>query len=1045
MPIIRFCLQNHLLVNLALAFVLLIGVLAWQRTPQEIFPRIELDWVRISTTFEGASPAEVEQQITLPIEEEFEGGQDIDYISSTSSEGISNVYIKLNPDANIEDFMQEARTTLDTITELPEIAEEPQLGRLRTNFPVISVVLHGDVARAELQRLAEDVRRELLQLPDVASAAMAGDLEWEVWVVADPRDLAALDIPLQELGQALRRNLEDRPGGSIKSIEGDIRLRGRGAAPDPEEIEALVLRTGENGAQLRLGQVADVQLRFEEAKTYARFDGRPSINLTVTKSGDASTIDVADAVKEKIAELAKHIPPTVQLGTHTDLSVYIKTRLNTVKSSGLIGLVLLLFSLYLLLNFRVALIAAFGIPVSFLIGVILMHYLGYTINMISLFAFLVVLGMIVDDAIIIVENIYRRLEEGQPIEEAARQGTREMVGPILIATLTTICAFLPMFVIGGTLGLFIKVIPVVVSCCLIGSLLEAFFVLPGHGVLLLKLVRKSHSSRWHGLLERYERGLRQAVRHRYLVLASIVAVLVLTVSYAQTRLPFQLFGEVEIGQFYVNVEAPNTYSLEDTLELAKRVENVLSETTSENEVRTVLTYVGISFVDFQRWKTGSNVMQLVVDLETPVPGSFIERWISPLFSLRLSNEGRRERHEDEIIAELRERLAAVTGAQRVNILKAEAGPAGDDVELGIVGQDVELLRRKADEIRDFLQQVPGVADARHDQDPGKLEFQYSLNENGRRLGLTQEQLADAVRGGYLGLEVTHVTWDDKRIPVRIVYPEELRRDSAGVSALPIVLPSGESVYLGDVADVERGRGLNLVRRRDGRRMARLVADVDSAVITAEEVNLLLERRFAPTSPDAGYDLVFFGEKEEAREAFKDIYNALIISLCLIFFLLTVLFRSLSDPIAVILTIPLGLIGVIIGHILFGYNLQFLSAAGTLALSGIIVNDSLILVDYVRHARNEGAPVHEAVIRAGRRRARPILLTTVTTFLGLTPLIFFATGQTAFLAPMAVSLGFGLIFATALTLVALPCIYLVIEDLCALLSPRSRAAARTSET
>jgi len=1040
--LVRFSIANPLITNLMLVLVMLLGVLSWYAMPQEMFPVVELDMARVSTVFEGASPEEVEQQITLTVEQAFDGMSDLDVMTSTSSEGLSVVTLKLKPGANVEQFMRDLRSKLDQITELPEEAEEPELVRLETRFPVISLSLYGNATHGFLYRTADQVKHRLLQLPGVAGVGIAGDREWELWVEVDPQTLAARGVSLQQVVAAVRDNLRDLPGGSLKAREGDILLRGKGVAPDPVRLQEVVIRSNERGGRLRLGEVAAVSLRLEEAQTLGRFNGAPSVNLTVTKTADASTIEVSRLVREQAEQLGRELPPSIQVGLFSDLSVYVQNRLDTVKSSGLVGLVLVLLSLYLFLNFRVALITAMGIPVSFLVAVIMLHYLGFTINMVSLFAFLIALGLIVDDAIIVNENIYRHMEQGMPAAQAAQVGSQEVFRPVLAATSTTVAAFLPMFAIGGTMGEFIKVIPVVVAASLIGSLWEAFAVLPSHAAELLHVQRERRAPAgvdWSALLHRYVDVLRWSVRNRYFVSLLACILLAMAVSYAVTRLPFQLFGRPDIGQFFVNIEAPNTYSLEDTEKLAQRVERAVLEGVSETEIDTMLTNVGVTFIDFNRWRFGSNYIQLIIDLQKQAPSGFIERFITPLVSLQFRWEGSRARRTEVIINDVRERLQALAGIQRLSILRPQGGPAGADIEVGVVGQDVRLLLQHARDLRDYLRQVPGVYDVRQDLDVGKLEYRYSLNERGRELGLSQQQLADAVRTGFLGLEAVHVTWGDERIPVRVIYSDAVRR-AASLGTLPITLDDGRIVYLGDVADISRGRGLNTINRRDGERLAIVTAEVDDRETTALEVTRLIERQYAGLEQQQpGYRLLFLGEKKEAADSFQDMRRATLIALALIFFILASLFKSLLDPLVVMFAIPFGFIGVVVGHLLFGYHLQFLSMIGFLALTGIVVNDSLILVDFAKRLQSEGWERVDALVEAGRVRVRPILLTTVTTFLGVSPLIFFATGQTAFLSPMAVSLGFGLLFATGLILVAVPCFYLIADDLRRHLSGWTRAA------
>ncbi|UCC57503.1 MAG: efflux RND transporter permease subunit [Gammaproteobacteria bacterium] len=1027
---IRFAIANPLLTNLLLVIVIILGVLSWRAMPEEMFPVVQLDAVSINVEFEGASPEEVESQVTIPVEEEFDGMAEIDVMTSSSSEGMSSTIIELKSGTNVDQYMRDAQTALDQITDLPEEAEEPELVRLKTRFPVISMTLYGDVARGYLYDMADDIKQRMLQIPGIASVGVAGNREWEIWVEVDPYHLAARAVSLGQVLVAVRANLRDLPGGSLKAQEGDILLRGRGVAPDPEQIAGIVIRSNPSGGQLKLGEVAHIEQRLEEAQTIGRFNGRPSVNLTVTKTADASTIDVADAVRVFASELENTLPPSIRVGLFSDLSNYVKTRLNTVKSSGLVGLVLVLLSLYLFLNFRVALITAFGIPVSFLVAVAAIHYLGYTINMVSLFAFLIALGLIVDDAIIVTENVYRHMEMGKPAAQAARVGAREVLWPVVASTTTTVAAFLPMFAIQGILGAFIAVIPVVVSGALLGSLWEAFGVLPSHAAELLRVEKNSRNRRidWKALLERYAGLLRWSLHNRYFVALFTIGVLALAVTWATTRIPFLLFGHVDIGQFFVNAEAPQTYSLEDTAKLARQMETVVLDSMDADELDTLLTNVGVSFIDFNRFQTGSHYIQLVIDLKKQTPRGFIERFITPLVSLKFRWEGTRERPTEDIINELREKFRGIAGISRVSIQRPQGGPAGADIEVGITGLDVNVLREQAGRIMDYLERLPGVHDVRQNLEPGKLEYQYSLNDRGRELGLTQNDLADAVRTGFLGVEAVHVTFGDERIPVRVIYPENIRQ-SSDLDNLPLTLDDGRLVYLGDVADIVPGRGMNTISRRDTRRLALVTAEVDDQVTTPLQVTELVRAEFADLEQQLpGYRMLFLGEKKEAAESFQGMRDALLIAGAFIFFILVALFRSLIDPLVIMFSIPFGFIGVVVGHILFGYNLQFLSMIGFLALTGIVVNDSLILIHFAERMRREGLSRVEAMIEAGRVRARPILLTSVTTFLGISPLIFFATGQTAFLSPMAVSLGFGLLFATGIILIAIPCFYLIANDM-----------------
>ncbi len=1031
MSIVQFSIRNALIVNLLLLVIVIAGILSWRSMPQEMFPIVNLDLVRIVTEYEGAPPEEIEKQITILIEEEIETLPDVDVVTSESSEGLSKIEIKLKTDTDVDDFLREVRSVVDAIDDFPVQAEIPEISRLKTRFPVISVTLYGSTELGILYETAESVRRDLLGLSGVASVGIAGDQEWELWVIVDPHEMAARNVSLNEVQSALTENLQDLPGGSLQAAEGDILLRGMGVAPNAEAVGKVVLRSNSGGGQLTLSEIAIVDLRLEEAKTIGRFNGEPSVNLTVTKTARASTIDVADSVKQYTKELQDKLPAGMKAGLFSDLSIYVKNRLETVMSSGVVGLVLVLISLYVFLNFRVAFITALGIPVSFLVAIILIHYLGYTINMISLFAFLIALGMIVDDAIIVTENVYRHMENGAERAQAALIGAKEVFWPVVASTCTTIAAFIPMFGVSGTLGKFIEVIPVVVSAALVGSLIEAFVILPAHSAEFLRIDKKQPktSPLWNNALKKYLSLLKWALNNRYIVSAITIAVLSIILTYAQTRLPYNQFGNVEIGQFLINIEAPNTYSVEDSTELAQIIEQKINAALEEGELKTMLTNVGVILIDFNRLKMGSHYVQVFIDLEKTAPKTIIEKYISPLVNLKFKTEGTRIRSTEEVIEAIRSELQSVAGVQRFSILRPQGGPSGSDIEVGVVGKDIDKLIAQSGEISNFLKRVPGVKDVRQDLEPGKLEYQYTLNERGRNLGLTQAELSNAVRTGFVGLEVTHVNWKEDRYPVRVIYPDSLRKNSGSLSNLPITLSGGRTVYLGEVADINLERGLGTILRRDAQRLAIVTAEVNLETTTPLEVNDLIAIEFSELMEEKSDNkLLFLGEKKEANDSFNDMFNVLIISLAVIFFILAALFKSLLDPFVIMLSIPFAIVGVIIGHMIFDYNLQFLSMIGFLALTGIVVNDSLILVDFAKKRRAQGLECYEAVIDAGRVRIRPIMLTTITTFLGISPLIFFASGQTAFLSPMAVSLGFGLIFATILILVVVPCFYMVLDDL-----------------
>ncbi len=1023
---IHFSLRNPFVANLVMVVVVVVGVLSWQKTPQEIFPVIPMDKIEIATSFEGASPSEVERQVTLSIEEEVNDLPDIKNITSTSREGSSNIRIELLENADVDDMLQRVRDEVQAMDNLPEAADDPLVTRIKSPHPLINVSVYGEVSEFRLQLQAEELRRQLLTVPGVSEIRFTtGDRDWEMWVQIDPRQLAALGVSLEEVRRALRDNLSDTPGGTIYAQEGDILLRGYGAK-DLEAIGNVVVRGNPQGGQLRLRDLALINMELEEVQTAGRFNGAPAIGLYVFKTEYSSSAVVVQRIRDFLANTPRE--SDIKYGLFRDTSVWIERRLQTLKSAGVVALLLLLLAMNFLLNFRTALITALGIPVAMLTGVILVSLAGHTINLVSATAFLVALGLVVDDAIIIAENSYRHLEEGIEPHVAAERGAKEVMWPVIAAVLTSAAAFLPMFNIGGILGKYVEVIPIVVIAALAGSLMEVFLIMPSHAAELLRLQHNRRRDQiWKIVHTRYCAVLDHCIHNRYLVLLGTIGILVIVLIWGMTRLSYSQFPGLDLDEFSINIEAPSTYGLRDTTLLAERVESALSEVLREDEVLNIQTNIGFSMFG-EKLSYGGNQLNINVELTPSAPEGWLETYVNPVVSLNFDAAGTRERRNQELRSLTRERLKAVTGIQRLLVMSPEAGPPGADIEIGLVGQDFEVLLAEAEVIKDFLRQIEGVEDVQHNLMPGKVEYQYTLNDRGRELGLTQSALGAAVRVGYQGDRVLYTSFQGHRIPVRLLYEPSTRGSSADFGKIPVVVPDGV-VYLEDVADIEATRSLTSVHRRDGQRMITVSADVDERTTTAGIITDLVDQelgeRFAYRDD---VELTYLGEKQEALDATTDMQFAVTVALILIFFILALLFKSVLDPLVVMFSIPFCLVGVVLGHSLLGIHVQFLSLVGILALIGVVVNDSLVLINFAEEERRKGIERMEAVLHAGRARFRPILLTSVTTFLGVSPLIFFASGQTRILTPMAASLGFGLLFATFLILLALPCIYLIVDDL-----------------
>ena len=1012
--LIEFSVRNPVTVNLLTLFVLGAGIATYFRMHRELFPEFSRQAVQITTQFTGASPEEVENLITAKIEEEMTDLDELDEMLSISQEGRSEILLKFQPETDMNRALNDVRAALDDVTDLPGEADDPQVREVKSTFPVITVSLAADIDEATLRDMAKDLRDELRRIPGVATVRILGIREQQIWVEVDPARLEQFGMSLDDVRAAIAAHNQNVPGGTLKTPRGEILVRTLGEAAGAEEVERIILRSVATGTPLTVADLAIVHETFEEPTTIGRWGGRAAINLVVIKERTGDAIDIAASVRALVEEVRDRLPETVTIGVYNDFSVFIRNRLNTLRLSGAIGLTIVLITLWVFMRARIAFLTGLGIPFAMLGGIVLMSLYGISLNMISLFSLILVLGLLVDDAIVVTENVYRYVEQGMDPRQAAMQGTAEVAWPVVATVTTTIAAFLPLLLIPGTMGVFLAPIPVVVTFALLASLLQALVVLPSH---LSDVITPAYAQRVRrrevGWLTRarsvYGTLLAIAVKWRYVTAVLLLCFTILLGTTAWYRIPFVLFREFESSQFMINLETSSAAKIEDTLEVAKRAEQVVLNLPPE-ELRSVATNVGITFLDVHRAEWGPNLGQLLVELEED-----------------------RRRTVDAVIADLRGGMADIPGITKIQFLKTQTGPGGPAIEARIVGAEIPVLRRLADEVKGFLRGIPGVRDVRDDFTEGKEELQITLLPEARALGLNLGQIARQVQQAFLGVEASTIQRRDEDVPIVVRFPQAARRSLETVAGMKITLPSGEKVFLRDVARLESAIGTSKIRRDDQKRTITVLADVNTQEANAFQVAQRLKQEFADVgSSFPGYRVVIKGERQEAEESLAAMPQVSLIALLLIYFLLGSLFKSFIQPLIVMAAIPFALDGVVIGHLIMGEPLSFLSTMGLVALSGVVVNDSLILVDFINRARKEGTPRDEAILKSGVARLRPVLLTTVTTVGSLVPLAFFASGQAKFLSPMAISVVWGLSFATILTLILIPCLYAMLDDLEALL-------------
>ncbi|GAB4272203.1 MAG: efflux RND transporter permease subunit [Deferrisomatales bacterium] len=1041
---IAWFVHNHVAANLLMLFVLAAGGIALWTIRQEVFPEVELDTIAVTVPYPGASPEEVEEGICTRIEEQVASVDGIKSVTSTAAEGAGTVLLELERGVDPAQVLRDVESEVDRITTFPEEAEEPVVTELTNRRQVIDLVLYGDVPERTLKVLAERVRSDLTALAELSQVDVVGARDYEISIEVSEKTLRRYGLTLAQVADAVRRSSLDLPAGTLKTRGGEILVRAKGQRYTGREFESVVVRAWPDGTRLRLADIATIRDGFDEdAERINRFDGKPAVLLQVFRVGEQDAIHVADGVKAYIAEHRDRLPAGVDLALWRDRTDILKARRDLLLRNARIGLVLVFGSLLLFLAPRLAFWVTMGIPVSFLGALALLPQFGVTVNMISLFAFILALGIVVDDAIVVGEGIYGHLEEGKPGPEAAVAGAREMAVPVTFSVLTTIAAFVPLLFVEGTMGKFMKVIPVVVIAAFCLSLLESLFILPAH------LSSVPPPTGRAGPLERLRRGfgralmafvrgpyawmLRKAVAWRYLTAALFAAVFLVSLGWvASGRIKFVFFPKVESDTVTASLTMPQGTSLAETAAAAARIEAAarqVQEEFSDNGralVRHVYSLVGGRPAGGGPQGAGASGTHLAT------------------VRLQLLPSEERSVPSARVAARWRELVGPVPGVESLTFTSSLFS-AGEPIVVRLSGDRFDTLETAAARVKEALGTYPGVTDIRDSFQEGKLEMRLRLQPAARGLGLTLSDLARQVRGALYGDEALRIQRGRDEVKVMVRFPEEERRSLGSIETMRVRTPGGAEVPFSEVAQVVLTRGYATISREERKRVVNVIADVDEEVANAREVLADLASRHLPgilaDYPELSYS--FEGQEKSRRESLESLWRGFAVALLAIYTLLAIPFRSYVQPFIVMSAIPFGIVGAVWGHVLLGMPLTILSLFGIVAVAGVVVNDALVLIDYVNRARAAGRSARHAVVEAGVRRFRPILLTTVTTFFGLMPMILEKSMQAQFLIPMAVSLAFGVAVSTAITLVLVPSLYLVVEDLVGLVSPRRAAAPEPS--
>ncbi len=1013
---------NPVASNLLMIILLVGGLIMGFNIKQEVFPEFTTDTVTVSVSYSGASPEEVEQGIVLAVEEAIIGIDGVKEVSCTAAEGSASIIAEAVEGYDLQKLSQDIKSEVDRITSFPEEAEDPVISVSSRKRGVLSLMVYGDASPLALRKVAEQLREELIADPGITQVDLTEVSGLQVSIEIPQEKLRAYGLTLTDVADTIDKTSVELPGGGIKTEGGEILVRFKERRDYAREFAQVPIVTEEDGTQVLLEDVAEVKEDFQNDDIVTSFDGKPAVRIEVYRIGKQTPITVSDAVHAKLEAFNKSLPQGVHVAVRNDSSDIFRQRMDLLLKNAYMGLGLVFIFLAMFLEPRLAFWVALGIPISFLGGMLILSPAGASVNMVSMFAFIISLGIVVDDAIVVGENVYTMRQQGLSWIEAAREGAKSIAMPVIFSVLTNIVAFMPLFFVPGVMGKIFKIIPMVVVSVFFISLVESLFVLPahlGHGSerkpgKVMSVILRYQQVISGGLLRFvqnvYRPFLDRAVNWRYLTVALGMACLIVSFAYIKSgRLGFTLFPKIESDYAYLTVDLPYGTSKDVTMRVQDKAiaaaEKVAEENGGESLVEGVYSKIGGSG---RRSTSGSHVLKVQVFL---------------------TDADTRPISTDEFVRLWRRNLGPIPGAESVLFESDRGGPgSGSSLEIELSHSDIDVLKRASADLASALSTYPRVKDIDSGYSPGKRQLDFELLPEGRSLGLTSQNVARQIRASYYGAEVLRQQRGRNEVKVMVRLPESERESKYNFEELMIRTPDGTDVPLREVVKIKDGRAYTTIDRRNGRRVVTVAADVnprkETSKIMADVVANVMPQLKADY-PGLGYSLE--GKQADLQESTSSLISGLLMAMMVIYALLAIPFRSYFQPLIVMFCIPFGIVGAVIGHILLGYSLSLMSLFGIVALSGVVVNDSLVFIDYVNIQRRKGHCAYDAVLEAGTARFRPILLTTLTTFGGLAPMILETSRQAKFLIPMAVSLGFGILFATGITLLLVPAFYMIFED------------------
>ena len=1011
--IIPWMVNNRVTPNLFMIVLILGGLFMSTKIKREVFPEFELNTVSVRVAYPGSSPEEVEQGIVLSVEEAIRGLDGIKEVNATASEGSASIVAELRDDADSQKVYQDIQQEVDRITTFPVDAEDPVISLDAIKRQVLRLNIFGEVSERSLREVVEKVRDRLLLTTGITQVDLTDGRDYEIEVAVPLEKLRRYNLTLAEIAKIIDDASIEIPGGKLETSAGEVLLRVNNRRNWAREFARIPIITTEEGSIVRLEDIAEVHESFEDATRFATFNRKPSMQLLVYRVGEQTPMGVSEATYKAMEEIEIDLPPAVGWAISSDRSEIYKQRLELLLKNAFIGLILVLVLLGTFLELKLAFWVTMGIPISFLGGLLFLPFFDISINMISMFAFIIALGIVVDDAIIAGENIYEYRQQGLNRIDAAIQGAKDVATPIAFSILTNIVAFFPLALVPGVMGKIWRVIPVVVIIVFLISWLESLLILPSH----LAHSKKNGSNR----LTRFLGGLQQAfgrkvlhfihniygpllqtiLRFRYLTVAVLLAVLITTAGYVKSgRIRMILSPRVESDRAVATATLPYGSPAAEMTRVRDRLidglEKMAESNGKEKLLESVYGLINANTVEINGYLTPPAIRPLSTNAAT-------ERW--------------------------RQATGPIIGVESLRYESDRGGPgSGASISVELSHRDITILDKASSLLAAKLEDFSVVKDVDDGYTPGKIQFNFKVNEWGESLGLTTIEVGRQLRNAYQGAIALRQQRGNNEVTVRVRLPEEQRSSQFDIESLLITTPAGVFVPLQEIATIEPGRAYTSISRRDGRRTVTVSANVDpigDSPIILDALNKKVLPEIAATFPGLSYS--YTGRQADRQESVNSLLTGFLFALGGIYFLLAIPFRSYLQPIIVMIAIPFGMVGAVFGHMIMGYHLSLTSMMAMIALSGVVVNDSLVLVDFANKRQGKGSSPSKAIQEAGIRRFRAVLLTTLTTFGGLAPMIFETSRQARFMIPMALSLGFGIVFATVVTLALVPCLYLIIED------------------